>query len=59
MPPPEIVAEIGRTVDTAELERGVMAEGIEKFAEPERALLRLIAQKRSRSWRHEPRSRSS
>jgi transaldolase len=47
MPSPEIVGEIGRTVDMAALERGLMAEGIEKFVEPQRALLRLIAQKRA------------
>jgi len=47
MPSPEIVAEIDRTVDMAALERGLMAEGIEKFVEPQRALLRLIAQKRA------------
>jgi transaldolase len=47
MPSPEIVAEIDRTVDMAALERGLMAEGIEKFVEPQRALLRLIARKRA------------
>ena len=46
MPAPEIVAEIDRAVDMAALERGLMAEGIKKFVEPQRALLRLIAQKR-------------
>ena len=47
MPSPEIVAEIDRTVDMAALERGLMAEGIRKFVEPQRALLRLIARKRA------------
>jgi len=47
MPSPEILGEIDRTVDMAALERGLMEEGIEKFVEPQRALLRLIAQKRA------------
>jgi hypothetical protein len=34
-------------VDMAALERGLMAEGIKKFVEPQKALLRLIAQKRA------------
>lgn len=47
MPPPGVVGEIDRKVDMAALERGLMAEGIEKFVEPQRALLGLIAQKRA------------
>ena len=31
----------------AALEHGLMEEGIQKFAEPQKALLRLIAQKRA------------
>ena len=31
----------------AALERGLMAEGVKKFVEPQRALLRLIARKRA------------
>jgi transaldolase len=46
MPAPGVVAEIDRKVDMAAMERGLMAEGIEKFVEPQRALLRLIAQRR-------------
>jgi transaldolase len=49
MPSPEIVAEIGKKVDMAALERGLMEEGIRKFVEPQKALLRLIAQKRAAS----------
>jgi transaldolase len=46
MPSPEVVAEIDRKVDMTALERGLMLEGIKKFVEPQRALLRHIAQKR-------------
>jgi transaldolase len=51
MPSPRIVSEIDRKVDMVALERVLMEEGIEKFAEPQRALLKLIAQKRSESCR--------
>ncbi|HVK08374.1 MAG TPA: transaldolase family protein [Gemmataceae bacterium] len=47
MPSPDVVGEIDWKVDMVALERGLMAEGIEKFVEPQRALLRLIAQKRA------------
>jgi transaldolase len=46
MPSADVLGEIDRKVDMAALERGLMAEGIKKFVEPQRALLRLIAQKR-------------
>jgi transaldolase len=52
MPSPEIVAEIDRKVDMAALERGLMAEGIKKFVEPQRSLLRLIARKRAAQLAH-------
>jgi hypothetical protein len=39
--------EIDRKVDTAALERGLMGEGIKKFAEPQKALLRLITRQRT------------
>ena len=47
MPSPSIVSEIDRKVDMVTLERVLMAEGIKKFVEPQKALLRLIAQKRA------------
>jgi transaldolase len=47
MPSPDVVGEIDRKVDMAALERGLMAEGVRKFVEPQRALLRLIAQTRA------------
>jgi len=45
-PPPEVVAEIDREVDFEKLERVLMEEGLQKFADPQKALLALIAGKR-------------
>jgi transaldolase len=47
MPSADIVSEIDRSVDMVVLERDLMEEGIKKFVEPQRALLRLIAQTRA------------
>ena len=47
MPLPTILNEIDQKVDMVALERGLMEEGIKKFAEPQRALQGLIAQKRA------------
>jgi len=47
MPPASIVSEIDRKVDMEVLERLLMEEGIRKFAEPQKALLQLIAEKRA------------
>ena len=52
MPPKEVLDEIDRKVDMAALERGLLAEGIKKFVEPQRALLRLIARKRAAQLAH-------
>jgi transaldolase len=52
MPSPDIVGEIDRKVDMAALARGLMAEAIRKFVEPQRALLRLIARKRGAQLAH-------
>ena len=49
MPPAEIAAEIGRSVDMATLERVLMEEGIRKFVDPQKALLARIAEKRAAS----------
>jgi transaldolase len=46
MPPQAIVSEIDRLVDLQKLEDVLMAEGIKKFADPQKALLALIANKR-------------
>lgn len=47
MPPREIVDEINRVVDLQKMEDYLMTEGIAKFADPQKALLTLVAQKRS------------
>ena len=46
LPASEIVTEIERQVDQAKLEEVLMREGVEKFAEPHKALIALIGQKR-------------
>jgi transaldolase len=45
--PPDVVAEIEKKVDIAKLEEVLMHEGIEKFADPQKALIALIAKKRA------------
>jgi len=47
LPPPEVLAEIDRLVGMTRLEETLMKEGIKKFAEPQKALLQLIAEKRA------------
>jgi transaldolase len=46
LPPADIVSEIGAKVDLQKLEDTLMAEGIKKFADPQKALLAQIAKKR-------------
>jgi transaldolase len=46
LPPPEVLAEIDAKVDQQQLEEVLMREGVLKFAEPQKALLRLLADKR-------------
>jgi transaldolase len=46
LPPDDIVAEIQKKVESQKLEDTLMAEGIKKFADPQKALLALIAKKR-------------
>ncbi len=46
LPPEAVVQEIDRLVDMGRLEATLMAEGIAKFAQPQRALLARIAEKR-------------
>ena len=41
-----MLAEIDREVNIEHLEATLMSEGIKKFADPQKALLALIAQKR-------------
>ena len=46
LPSEEILAEIDPKVDFDQLERVLMEEGLKKFADPQKALLQLIATKR-------------
>lgn len=46
MPSAEVLAEIDRLVDMKKLEETLMKEGLEKFADPQKDLLKLIATKR-------------
>ncbi len=47
MPPQEVLDEIDAKVDFAKMEETLMEEGLAKFAYPQKALLKLIAEKRS------------
>jgi transaldolase len=47
LPSPSIVSEIDNKVDMLNLERILLKEGLEKFAEPQIALITLIAEKRA------------
>lgn len=46
LPPQAVLDEIARVVDMEHLERTLMDEGIQKFADPQKALLKLVAEKR-------------
>lgn len=47
LPPAEVLAEIDREVDMVKLEETLMSEGVKKFADPQKDLLKLIATKRA------------
>jgi transaldolase len=47
MPPAEVLAEIDKKVDMQKLEDQLMKEGVAKFADPPKALLKLIKEKRT------------
>ena len=47
MPPKEVLEEIDREVDVQKMEDILMQEGLAKFADPQKALLKLIAEKRA------------
>lgn len=47
LPPRAILDEIDRSVDMRQLETALMAEGIAKFADPQKALVKLIAVRRA------------
>jgi transaldolase len=46
MPPPEVLADFDKFVDLDHMEKTLMEEGVKKFADPQKALLKQIAQKR-------------
>jgi transaldolase len=46
LPPPAVLDEIDREVDMKKLEDVLMSEGVKKFADPQKALLTLIAERR-------------
>jgi len=46
LPPKEVLDEIAAKVDVAKMETVLMDEGIKKFADPQKALLKLIGEKR-------------
>ena len=46
MPPTEVLADIDMLVDVHKMEQVLMDEGIKKFADPQKGLLALIAEKR-------------
>jgi transaldolase len=46
LPPPEVLKEIDAKVSMKKLEETLMDEGLQKFADPQKALLKLIADKR-------------
>ncbi len=47
MPPPEVLDELNQKVDYRHLEDVLMEEGIQKFADPQKDLLKLIESKRA------------
>jgi len=47
LPPQEVLAEIASKVDVAKMESVLMEEGVKKFADPQKALLKVIAEKRA------------
>ena len=46
LPPQEVLDEIAAKVDLAKMEAVLMEEGVKKFADPQKALLKLFAEKR-------------
>jgi transaldolase len=47
LPPKEVLDEIDRLVDMQHLEETLMSEGLKKFSDPQKALLKLIGEKRA------------
>jgi transaldolase len=55
MPPPSVIEEVDRKINTGEMESRLMAEGTKKFAESQSTLIKLIAQKRASVFAVAPR----
>ena len=49
LPPTDVIEEIDRLVDFAHLEQTLMPEGLQKFADPQKSLIALMAEKRQSS----------
>src|SRR5205823_6217886 len=47
LPPADVLAEIDKKVDVKKLEETLMREGLAKFADPQKALIKLISEKRA------------
>lgn len=47
LPSPEVQQEIDAKIDFAKMERVLMEEGLQKFADPQKALIKLIGEKRA------------
>lgn len=47
LPPKEVLEEIARKVDVTKMEKALMEEGVKKFAEPQKALEKLIGERRA------------
>ena len=47
LPPAPVLAEIDQKVDAQKLEETLMREGLAKFADPQKALIKLIGEKRA------------
>ena len=47
MPPAEVLADIDAKVDIAKMEEVLMSEGLAEFADPHKALITLIGEKRA------------
>jgi transaldolase len=55
MPPPSVIEEVDRKINTGQMESRLMAEGTKKFAESQLSLIKLIAQKRASVFAGTPR----
>jgi transaldolase len=49
LPPADVLAEIDAKVNVEHLEQVLMTEGVQKFADPQHALLKLLATRRAKS----------